>query len=274
MNKKIIQSVRDILSVDPNTELSPIQAAQGWQTCFKNSKDLLEEAILLRSNGKLARACVLAVIGLEEIGKMVLLTNAIFFPVFEGGSWSWPHFWKDFYRHSAKQRISGGLGILGKLYKKQSLLQIGMEPMPDGLQPVIEVLKQTGLYSCYKNNYFHSPEPFENSEWTDYVIKSLSDRVDFHVRAHSTQTANYAFLLHTLRFWVQLISVLQNAETENDRRKLIKQFLRNQKNAVLSNDYDEAIREIWHLSEEDIHLLIDAESSLSDERHGVDSSEA
>ena len=81
--------------------LNDSQLAYGVSKCMDNAQQYFEEAKLLETNAYYRRACALAILGIEEIGKIMLLGNTAAFKLEDTEEWN--KFWEHFRNHEAKQ---------------------------------------------------------------------------------------------------------------------------------------------------------------------------
>ena len=87
--------------------LSKPKTAEAIGLCLKNSDELIQDARLLFTHGRYARAFALAIVSLEEVGKIPMLTRALSFHAME--THQWKHFWKRFRSHVEKRQLTAGL---------------------------------------------------------------------------------------------------------------------------------------------------------------------
>jgi AbiV family abortive infection protein len=139
------------------------ELAEGIKLCIENAKSLLNEAELLYSNGKLPRAFSLAVLSVEEMGKIPMLVRAACFEKDEKTRWS--EFWKRWRNHEFKYGRSLGPGILG-------LTPTLNEKLLDFIKKY-EMLKLRGLYVDYNKEIgkFQSPLTIFTKDKVEEIIK-------------------------------------------------------------------------------------------------------
>ena len=95
----------------PTHHLEIDQLASGIQLCIENASSLIEDAELLYNHKRYPRAFSLAVLSIEELGKIPMLVRAACFE--EDDSDKWTDFWKKFTDHEYKYVRSFGPRILG-----------------------------------------------------------------------------------------------------------------------------------------------------------------
>ena len=95
-------------SLKQKKSLNKEQVATLMHFSYCNAKDLLDEATLLRQNDKYARAFTLCVLALEELAKMPIALNALFFK--PNDKTAWDGFWNTLNSHSYKQNAAKEYG--------------------------------------------------------------------------------------------------------------------------------------------------------------------
>ncbi|MGC8903505.1 MAG: AbiV family abortive infection protein [Fervidobacterium sp.] len=112
------------------------ELAEGIKLCIENAESLLNDAELLFNNGKFPRAFSLAVLSVEEMGKIPMLVRAACFEKDEKSRWS--EFWKGWRNHEFKFGRSLGPGVLG--------LTLTLNKKLSDLIKKCETLKLRGFY--------------------------------------------------------------------------------------------------------------------------------
>jgi AbiV family abortive infection protein len=147
--------------------LSPQQVADGMNAAARNAKDLFEDATLLLRAKRYPRACSLAVLSIEESGKLALL-RAI---AGVTDSETLKSRWRDYRDHKVKNAI----WIITGLAAKGATTLDDLSPIFDensDHQAVLDAIKQLGFYTdCYGSAYWS--EPF------DVIEKKLAEGVLF-----------------------------------------------------------------------------------------------
>ena len=133
--------------------LSVGNICRGVGKCYDNAQEYLEEAKILFREKHTRRASALAILGLEEVGKMEVLGSAALLKV--GDIKQWDQFWTNFTSHIAKQArgLFTSMDEIASRYGKRNLL----DTLPvtvsgrDGANPMIdfETIKQQCFYVGY-----------------------------------------------------------------------------------------------------------------------------
>jgi AbiV family abortive infection protein len=121
---------------------------------FLNAEALAADAARLLPTSP-ARALSLAVLALEELGKVWLLYEA-------AGEVDPPRPWserlKEFRQHRAKQELFGEYGtLLCNALRAAGLHEAGLPAAPERLPAWLDELKESGLYVQWGGNRFTSP---------------------------------------------------------------------------------------------------------------------
>ncbi|NMB83042.1 MAG: AbiV family abortive infection protein, partial [Ignavibacteria bacterium] len=88
--------------INRNIQLTNHEKILGSQYCYKNAKELFEEAGILLNHSKWARATALCILGIEEISKIELLGQTFFYKTVK----EWEKFEDKFTHHNAKLKIA------------------------------------------------------------------------------------------------------------------------------------------------------------------------
>ena len=104
--------------------------------CLENAEALIDDAKLLIQNGRIPRAFALCVLSVEELGKIVLLFDALFYETSE----EWAEFWRRFRKHIPKREavLAAEVEIGGITNDERQLLQV--------LESISESIKQLCFY--------------------------------------------------------------------------------------------------------------------------------
>jgi AbiV family abortive infection protein len=194
------------------------QIAAGLHLCFVNAAQLASEAKLLRENGHLARALSLAILGLEELGKIPLICGAILYD--PGDVETWRRFWRGLRSHRTKVRVWSVYGrtILKALSKGYEI------EMPSGTDSLTDVLKQLGFYVTYVRDQFVSPEEFgaDARERIDYYTALLDERIASFEPLHGSLQGSERFVDNS----ISLIGAVRGAKTETELQRAIVEVLK------------------------------------------------
>ncbi len=154
-------------------KLTDEQVATGAHFCFMNAKELFEEANILKEHGKYARALSLAILSLEELGKVIILPSVL--SINKNDDSAWAKFWKDFRNHKGKQYAWA--------WYSQLLEKLGKDDLKDrlmpGMEPMIDKIKQLGLYVDYADTNFIKPANFirSNPSWLGWILDFAEKRL-------------------------------------------------------------------------------------------------
>ena len=195
--------------------LNDEKTAIGMHYCFLNAKDLYEDARLLKKNNRYSRAFSLLILSLEELSKIPMLLNTIFYPKDDDKKWNM--FWKSFNTHSDKQIIWSFYGeYLEKYFNNYSF----EDRYPPGLQPLLEKGKQLCFYVDFFENGFVKPDDFakDNMEWLNFIIEFTEKRIKSFSSFHSSLDKSRIVVKHTKR----IFSLFKTNMCETEIRLLIK----------------------------------------------------
>ncbi len=180
-------------SVKQKRPLTKEQVATLLHFCYCNAKDLYEEAELLRSNKKCARAFFLCTLALEELAKIPLSLNALFLPPEDSKAWT--GFWKTFNSHKLKldSARSYGQGLL-KILDKNSWSKFYKRTVPKGL-PLNE-LKLASMYvDCYDGVPARPNKIFIQDEGSvSSIFEIVTNRLAAFEEIHSTIDKSIRFV--------------------------------------------------------------------------------
>jgi AbiV family abortive infection protein len=129
--------------------------------CIKNAKSLLNDAELLYNSKKYPRAFSLAVLSVEEMGKIPMLVRAACFEKDDNDKWK--EFWKGWRHHRFKYGRSFGPGILG-------LTPTPNEKLLDFIKKY-EKLRLKGLYVDFNEQLGEFRSPSFTKEKVGEIIK-------------------------------------------------------------------------------------------------------
>ena len=151
----------------PQLTLNDIDSLR--KTLLTNAADLIDEAELLRSNGRHARAFSLSVIANEEAAKIPILLKCAE-SLLAGVTPDWPKLHKALSSHSAKLRSN--LHNFKELQSPSKVPAVGTQEWKDDLERVERMnrLKQTGLYGDFDDSGGVAPaEHFDEEKAADGI---------------------------------------------------------------------------------------------------------
>ena len=199
--------------------LNDEKAAIGMHYCFLNAKDLYEDAKLLKKNKRYSRAFSLLILSLEELAKIPILLNTIFYSKDDDKKWN--AFWKSFNTHSDKQIMWSFYGeYLEKYFNNYSF----EDRYPPGLQPLLEKGKQLCFYVNFFENDFIKPDDFakDNIEWLNWIIEFTEKRIKSFSSFHSSLNRSRVVVKHTKN----IFSLFKNNMGEAELKSLIKDIIK------------------------------------------------
>jgi len=200
---------------------SPVDdIGEGIEACWLNALDLLESAKLVKSQGHHALALSLAVLTMEEIGKMIMIDGLLFAKpgderskIFEGGFRChksklgaldvFPFLLRYLGtldpRYSTEQRFNLTLAIVLQQYKKErQALEPWLGPACDLRD--LDSWKQRGFYTHVDSNgHFVHPAEIIDEDFSAAVVglaNRLGDAVNFILKDNMTR---YKERIHSLR---------------------------------------------------------------------------
>ena len=152
------------------------EIARGMHLSYKNSRRLARESRILSWVGSPDRAMALAVLGLEELARIPLLLNAVL--IAHDDNEAWQALWKKLRSHSIKQGVWASYGRRLEMFGSQDA-KFFANRYPQGLEPLLDKLKQCGFYVSYFNGHFMEPRHFaaQNRKWLRYLLSNLSSRI-------------------------------------------------------------------------------------------------
>ena len=167
---------------------------------YCNARDLFDEATLLRENKKYARAFTLCVLALEELAKMPIALNALFFK--SDDKIAWDGFWNTFNSHSYKQNAA-------KEYGKYSPMKIAdpkrweafyKKQIPSEL-PLNE-LKLASIYvDCYDGTALRPNKVFTDDKGIlPIIFDVVKNRLEAWDQFHSTPKLSAEFVEAAIKF--------------------------------------------------------------------------
>jgi AbiV family abortive infection protein len=150
-------------------KLSLEQMDEGRKKALFNSDELLSDAKTLLENGRWARAFLLSLLSMEELGKYILLVGLSSIPNYD--KIDWKKFWKMY----EFRKIDGDyIHLLGFFFAELKSLK-NLEKNLKGLQNkdknILTSLGDLSLFSDFQKNGFHSPEEVITNEIASYWVR-------------------------------------------------------------------------------------------------------
>lgn len=200
--------------------LNDEKAAIGMHYCFLNAKDLYEDARLLKKNKRYSRAFSLLILSLEELSKIPILLNTIFYSKDDDKKWN--AFWKSFNTHSHKQIVWSSYG---KILEKYFNIYSFENRYPPGLQPLLEKGKQLCFYVNFFENDFIKPADFakDNIEWLNWIIEFTEKRIKSFSGPHSSLNRSQLVVKHTKKIFGLFKNNMGEAELKSSIKDIIKE---------------------------------------------------
>jgi AbiV family abortive infection protein len=209
--------MKDFLSRFEGKPLDKKQIAKAMHLCYINAKDLFDEAKLLKENGRNARAISLAILALEEFGKIPIICDTIIYQADDTNAWR--KFWRAFRSHRTKQIVCSTYGnrllhMIGKGYEVE---------FPLGIEPMIDKFKQLGFYVSFFEDQFILPKDFadDNSEWLDWLLAVADERIASFEPLHSSLESSERFLNRGIDF----LKAMKSAKSPDELKGAIKSYL-------------------------------------------------
>jgi len=178
-----------------------------------NAKALVDEAKLLKENDHFARALSLAILALEELGKIPLICNMILYH--KDDTEAWHKAWNEFQSHRFKLGVwtvygKQLLSVLGKSYESE---------FPSGIEPLTDKFKQLGIYVSFFKGKFILPEEFakDNYEWLEYFLGILEERIARFEPLHGSLASSERFV----DMGIELLSTVKKAKSKDELKKIL-----------------------------------------------------
>jgi AbiV family abortive infection protein len=175
------------------------QIAMGLNFCFLNADSLRTEAQLLYDNGFRSRAFALAVLALEELGKIPLLFHGLKLRRAAGADPK--QFWRGIRRHTHKQGVWTAYGSMLAAADARDAPYF-KEKLPAGLGKGLDEAKQRGVYTEFENGRFVDPASFEtaNPDLWPWLIGLLDNRLTSFRNLHGELALSQNMVANYLRF--------------------------------------------------------------------------
>lgn len=189
-----------------------------------NARSLAEESRLLKENGYHARALSLAILALEELGKVPLICNMILYR--KDDAEAWRKAWKEFQSHRFKLGVwtvygKRLLNMLGKSYESE---------FPSGIEPLADKFKQLGFYVSIFKGEFVQPKEFakDNHEWLDYFLGVLEERIVSFEPLHGSLESSERIAEEA----IELLTTIKKSKSMDELKKLLSDWISQRVKAV------------------------------------------
>lgn len=160
MKKKPLEQYYGWLTAD--------KVAAGMNAAAKNAKRLCDDAHILFENGRYATSCSLAVLSIEESGKLSLLRSISIAPDDKHLKTAW----RDYRNH----QIKNASWIIGELFTKGARTLEDLKPMfdRDSDHPaILDAVKQLGFYTdCCGPSHWSEPHLAIDKELAEKIIRT------------------------------------------------------------------------------------------------------
>lgn len=147
--------------------LTPAQIAEGMTRALTNADRLAEDAASLLKAGCVPSAVALAILSIEESGKVTLLRQMA--TAVEEKEWA--ELWKAYRSHTKKNT----LWIVGELVQRgaRTLDELRSMVDPDSDHPdILDQLKQLSIYTdCFRDAKWSSPIDLDLNTTAHYLVK-------------------------------------------------------------------------------------------------------
>lgn len=157
--------------------LDPRQAAEGIRVACENARELADDAKLLLDNRRFARAVGLAILSIEESGKIGCLRSILL----AASESELKRAWRDYRTHTSKNWGAGILDLVARLLATKGPDEIRLQDMtplfdPSSDQPFIyDALKQVALYSdCFTKDRWSKPSSVINEGLARQIVLTAS----------------------------------------------------------------------------------------------------
>ena len=211
--------------------LSVDEIGRGMHKSFINARGLIEDAETLLEK-RPGRAISLAVLAIEEIGKVVLLANAARLAGKSPVEWKVIQKDLDLRSHHNKQTVFAAYGraLLNRVASKMGKPGFYQEEVPAGIAHLLDLFKQLGFYVDAAHGQFTCPDEFgsDNREWANWLIRVAKERIESFEPLHGTEEKS----LGVARRAAVFAALVEDARNEADLKKKIGEFMRNQREST------------------------------------------
>lgn len=228
--------------------------AEGMTACFTNAEHLLLESRLLLGGGHVARAVALAVIGIEELGKIPDLHDTYAGIVLgDDPASSWKSFWRRFRHHKAKQRTMGQYG--SKLENEHGISREVYSHLVNWWgeddYAKLDELKQSCLYVDFVQSRFLLPDRYEEdlTIGMDELLTFGEERLDLFAARHRTHLGSIESLMRQHMHLAELIKIDRDLSTEEHfelRQRVLHQEIQGIRESETERDYMGQMQTAFH----------------------------
>jgi AbiV family abortive infection protein len=179
-----------------NQRLTPKKAAEGIKTILKNARSLLSDAQLLFDNNKYERATVLAILAIEEFGKVPIIRSILL----ENDQKELNKEWKRFRSHYEK---NWGLAVSDYVTHNSNNIE-DFRPIFENNDygKVFDQLKQLGIYTdLFKNGNWSSPDKVITIEIATSILTSAKSFAGKGEQAMTTEQELELWIKHLKPVW-------------------------------------------------------------------------
>jgi len=220
--------MREFVKTLRTGRLSVDEIGRGMHKSFINARELIEDAETLLDK-RPGRAISLAVLAIEEIGKVVLLANAAVRAAKAPVEWKVIQEELDLRSHQHKQTIFAAYGrtLLNDLASGKGKPSFYDNEVPGGIAPLLDLFKQLGFYVDAGNARFTCPDEFgrDNREWAEWLIRVAKERTESFEALHGTEDKSISVARRAAEF----AAVVAQARDEADLKIRIREFLTKQR---------------------------------------------
>jgi AbiV family abortive infection protein len=204
-----------------NQRLTPKKAAEGIKTILNNARSLLSEAQLLFDNFKYARATALAILAIEETGKVSIIRSILV----NDNQKELNKEWKRFRSHYEK---NWGLAVSDYVVQNKNNIE-DFRPIFDSNDhgQVFDQLKQLAIYTdLFKNDNWSSPDKVITIEIAISVLTTARTFVGKGEQAMTTEKE--------LELWVKYLKPVWKKDILDMKQALINCYNEAEEVGVLS----------------------------------------
>lgn len=148
-------------------QLTEEQIAEGMTRALKNAARLAEDAATLLASDRVPSAVALAILSIEESGKVSILRQM----AIAVEDKEWQQLWKAYRSHTKKNL----LWIFGELVQKGARKLDDLRPLfdPDSDHPdILDQMKQLCIYTdCFTKSKWSSPDEVDDGGLAPYLVK-------------------------------------------------------------------------------------------------------
>ncbi|AGW13836.1 AbiV family abortive infection protein [Megalodesulfovibrio gigas] len=196
------------LSLSPyRGELSPEDVAKGMECVIDNAKRLANDARILFDAGRYPSSCALAILSIEEIGKLSILRRI----ALGGDDDSIKAIWREFSSHTDKNfmwmfltmALSGArkLADFRKLFNRSNA-------------KLLNNIKSMSLYSgCYGRKHWSNPHEVVDKELAIFLLKTAELLSTSNKRCPSVRE---------VQLWIEYMQPVWNTDYESQTNALAK----------------------------------------------------